>query len=59
MKGFSATAMLAACAASLLSGAGCVTYRDLVDPCYPERYNAQAKRYLEQLRREAIIEPPR
>jgi peptidyl-prolyl cis-trans isomerase SurA len=24
-----------------------------------ERYNAQAKRYLEQLRREAIIEPPR
>jgi hypothetical protein len=48
MKGFSSTVMLAACAASLLTGVGCdfgngSIYRDWVDPCYPERYNAMAR----------------
>jgi hypothetical protein len=27
-----------------LTGTGCYTYRDLVDPCWPERYEYQARR---------------
>jgi len=45
MKGFIPKAVWAACgAAALLAGAGgCQTYKDLVDPCYPERYESMAR----------------
>jgi hypothetical protein len=50
MKGIIARAVPVAC---LLSGlvvlTGCYGYRDLVDPCYPWRYNSQAQ--------EAVCEP--
>jgi hypothetical protein len=44
MKGFIPKAVWAACGAALLASAGgCLTYKDLVDPCYPERYEAMAR----------------
>jgi hypothetical protein len=44
MKGFITKAVAAVCGASLLGVAGgCYHYRDLVDPCYPERYNYMAR----------------
>jgi hypothetical protein len=39
MKGF----MKAAALATLVAGAGCYEYRDIVDPCYPLRYSAMAR----------------
>jgi len=50
--------MIAVCAKEKATGdtIGMAQTREAV---VSERYNAQAKRYLEQLRREAIIEPPR
>lgn len=49
--------MIAVCAKEKAGGdtIGMAQVREAV---VTERYNAQAKRYLEQLRREAIIEPP-
>ena len=32
------------CAAALAGTGGCYTYRDLVDPCYPARYEYMARR---------------
>jgi hypothetical protein len=43
MKGFITRALALACGAALLATAGCYTYDDLVDPCWPERYNKVAK----------------
>ena len=45
MNGFIKKATTAWClAGGLVVGAGCCGYQNLVDPCYPERYNAQAQR---------------
>ncbi len=44
MKGFINKAFAGLClGAGLTSMIGCATYRDWVDPCWPERYNAVAK----------------
>src|ERR1051326_4171616 len=44
MKGFVGKAVALLGWAGALAGlAGCHTYRDLVDPCYPERYEYQAR----------------
>ena len=45
MNGFIKKAVAGSClSAGLISFlVGCDHYRDLVDPCYPERYNAEAK----------------
>jgi hypothetical protein len=42
MKGFIARLGLLACAAASAAGGGCY-YRDIVDPCWPERYNYLAR----------------
>jgi peptidyl-prolyl cis-trans isomerase SurA len=49
--------MIAVCAREKASG-DTVGMAQTREAMVAERYNAQAKRYLEQLRREAIIEPP-
>src|SRR5216683_7993511 len=41
MKGLIKRAVLALCGGAACAG-GCYTYRDLVDPCYPHRYNHMA-----------------
>jgi len=41
MKGFIRTAVLSCAAAA--GGLGCYGYRDIVDPCWPERYNHAAQ----------------
>jgi hypothetical protein len=45
MKGFIAKTMTAICFASggLAAGVGCYCYHDLVDPCYPQRYEYAAR----------------
>ena len=44
MKGLIRKAATALCCVAAAGGAGCVTtYHDLVDPCYPARYNAEAR----------------
>jgi hypothetical protein len=44
MKGFIKQAATLACfGAGLFSVLGCVHYRNLVDPCWPERYNVIAR----------------
>ncbi len=43
MKGLVRKAAAALCCLAGVGGLGCYTYRDLVDPCYPERYNYQAR----------------
>ena len=43
MKGFIRKSLAALClAGGLAGGGGCNAYRDLVDPCYPERYEFAA-----------------
>jgi peptidyl-prolyl cis-trans isomerase SurA len=49
--------MIAVCAKEN-AGGDTVGMAQIREAMVAERYNAQAKRYLEQLRREAIIEPP-
>jgi hypothetical protein len=44
MKGLIRKAAAALCCLAGAGGLGCVTYHDCVDPCYPERYNAEARR---------------
>jgi hypothetical protein len=44
MKGFIRKAAAVLCCAAGAGGLGCYTYHDLVDPCYPERYNFQARK---------------
>ncbi|HVS35383.1 MAG TPA: hypothetical protein VMS17_07345 [Gemmataceae bacterium] len=43
MKGLIRKAALALCCVAGAGGMGCVTYHDLVDPCYPARYEAEAE----------------
>src|SRR5436190_5624671 len=44
MKGFIPKGVTALCLTSGLAlGGGCHDYRDLVDPCYPERYEYAAR----------------
>jgi hypothetical protein len=44
MKGFIARTLALSCGAALLATAGgCWTYDDLVDPCWPQRYEKMAK----------------
>ena len=44
MKGIVSKTVAGVCGAGLLAAAGgCYTYRDLVDTCYPERYEAVAQ----------------
>src|SRR5437868_1877918 len=43
MKGFIRRSVAAGCVAGSLALAGGCYYRDLVDPCYPERYQNAAK----------------
>jgi hypothetical protein len=43
MKGFIPKAVWAACGAALLASTGCWSYKDFVDPCYPERYESMAR----------------
>jgi peptidyl-prolyl cis-trans isomerase SurA len=50
--------MIAVCAREK-AGGDTVGMAQTREAMVAERYNAQAKRYMEQLRREAIIEPPR
>lgn len=45
MKGLIAKTLTAVClAGGAVTGTGCYGYRDLVDPCYPERYQFVARR---------------
>jgi len=43
MNGFIGKTLAAACVAASLAGAGCCGYYDMVDPCYPQRYNFAAR----------------
>jgi len=44
MKGFIAKSFMALCGAGALAGiGGCDVYRNIVDPCYPERYDYAAR----------------
>jgi hypothetical protein len=44
MKGFITKALAVVCLAGGLAGGGCACYRDIVDPCYPQRYEYEARR---------------
>jgi hypothetical protein len=49
MKGFITKrmwtkAVLLLCSGAPLAAAGCYEYKDIVDPCYPDRYNYMAER---------------
>jgi hypothetical protein len=52
MNGFFRKTIGALClgsgAAALLGSVGCAGYRDLVDPCWPERYNLEARQVVNQ-----------
>ena len=51
MNGFIARTLTAACLAGGFSSlTGCYGYRDLVDPCYPWRYNWQAEQSVCEVR---------
>lgn len=43
MNGFISRTLAAAGMAASLAGAGCCGYYDMVDPCYPQRYNFTAR----------------
>jgi hypothetical protein len=43
MKGLVSMSAVALCLAGVLAAGGCYGYRDLVDPCYPIRYNYMAR----------------
>src|SRR5947209_1427699 len=44
MKGFIAKSLVAFCGSGLLAVVGgCNVYRNIVDPCYPERYDYAAR----------------
>jgi len=43
MKGFLRISVAGLCLGAGLSSIGCVKYRQCVDPCWPERYNAEAR----------------
>jgi hypothetical protein len=43
MKGLIAKTLKTACGLGLLGMTGCFGYYDLVDPCYPARYNSMAR----------------
>jgi hypothetical protein len=52
MNGFLRKTVSALClgsgAAAVLGSVGCAGYRDVVDPCYPERYNIEARQVINQ-----------
>src|SRR6516225_8236195 len=48
MKGFITKTLKTACGLGLLGMTGCFGYYDLVDPCYPERYNSMARHEVNQ-----------
>src|SRR5581483_323503 len=37
-------AVLLACGGAALAGSGCYEYRELVDPCYPQRYEYMSRK---------------
>lgn len=43
MNGFITRALAVCCTAALAASGGCYHYRDLVDSCWPQRYNYQAR----------------
>jgi hypothetical protein len=43
MNGLISKSLAAACLAASLVGVGCCGYYDMVDPCYPQRYNFAAR----------------
>lgn len=50
MKGFiRQTAAVFAFGSLLFAGVGCYHYRELVDPCWPERYNAMARQSIRDI----------
>lgn len=50
MKGIVRKAVASACLGGVAATlTGCAWYRDTVDPCYPERYNAEARRVTHQV----------
>jgi hypothetical protein len=52
MNGFLRKTLNALClgsgAAAILGSVGCAAYRDVVDPCWPERYNIEARQVVNQ-----------
>jgi len=49
MKGIITKALAAVCGTSLVAGAGgCWCYHNLVDPCYPERYESQSREEIKE-----------
>jgi hypothetical protein len=52
MNGFLRKTLNALClgsgAAAILGSVGCAGYREIVDPCYPERYNIEARQVVNQ-----------
>ena len=52
MNGFLRKTLSALClgsgAAAVLGSVGCAGYRDVVDPCWPERYNLEARQVINQ-----------
>ena len=49
MKGFIKQTVAGCLSASLVSLVGCSCYRDLVDPCWPQRYNMQASASINEM----------
>jgi hypothetical protein len=51
MNGFIAKTMATVCVAGagMATGAGCYEYKDLVDPCYPERYEFAARQEVKEV----------
>jgi hypothetical protein len=50
MKGFiKQTAAICCFGAGLITVLGCAAYRDVVDPCWPERYNSMASSSVRQM----------
>jgi hypothetical protein len=48
MNGFAARAVSTLCALSGIAALGCYTWGDLVDPCYPQRYEFAARQEVKQ-----------
>ena len=48
MNGFAARAVSTVCALSGIAALGCYTWGDVVDPCYPQRYEFAARQEVKQ-----------
>src|SRR5436309_10856752 len=44
MKGFIAKALAEGCLTGAAAAGGCAQYRNVVDPCYPQRYECTARK---------------